>query len=85
MRVRPRSIRARDTLVAAVIAALVLGVTAIGADYAVRSAVEADLLRETQVDARRVSGAVRDGTLEGTIRDDSRGASSSRSSSPAGG
>ncbi|SPT60394.1 MULTISPECIES: sensor histidine kinase [Actinomadura] len=73
MRVRPRSIRARDTLVAAVIAALVLGVTAIGADYAVRSAVEADLLRETQVDARRVSGAVRDGTLEGTIRDDSRG------------
>ncbi|MEO3823226.1 HAMP domain-containing sensor histidine kinase [Actinomadura sp. B10D3] len=73
MRVRPRSIRARDTLVAAVIAALVLGVTAIGADYAVRSAVKADLLRETQVDARRVSGAVRDGTLEGPIRDDSRG------------
>lgn len=73
MRVRPRSIRARDTLVAAVIAALVFGATAIGADYAVRSAVQADLLRETQVDARRVSGAVRDGTLEGAIRDGTRG------------
>ncbi|MEV3923325.1 sensor histidine kinase [Actinomadura coerulea] len=73
MRMRPRSIRARDTLVAAVIAALVLGATAIGADVAVRSAVKAELLRRTQVDARRVSGGVRDGTLEGAIRDDSRG------------
>ncbi|WP_433465155.1 sensor histidine kinase [Spirillospora sp. CA-128828] len=73
MRMRPRSIRARDTLVAAVIAALVLGVTAIGVDLAVRSAVEASLLRQTQVDARRVSGAVRDGTLDGPIRDGTRG------------
>ncbi|MEV0660254.1 sensor histidine kinase [Actinomadura luteofluorescens] len=73
MRMRPRSIRARDTLVAAVIAALALGVTAIGVDVAVRSAVKAELLRRTQVDARRVSGGVRDGTLEGAIRDDSRG------------
>jgi len=73
MRMRPRSIRARDTLVAAVIAALVLGVTAIGVDVAVRSAVKAELLRRTQVDARRVSGGVRDGTLEGRIRDESRG------------
>jgi signal transduction histidine kinase len=73
MRMRPRSIRARDTLVAAVIAALALGVTAIGADVAVRSAVTAELLRRTQVDARRVSGGVRDGTLEGAIRDDTRG------------
>lgn len=73
MRMRPRSIRARDTLVAAVIAVLVFGVTAVGADLAVRSAVKADLLRATQVDARRVSGGVRDGTLEGEIRDDTRG------------
>ncbi|TDD63853.1 HAMP domain-containing histidine kinase [Actinomadura darangshiensis] len=73
MRMRPRSIRARDTLVAAVIAALVFGVTAAGVDFAVRSAVKADLLRATQVDARRVSGGVRDGTLEGAIRDDTDG------------
>ncbi|NDU74951.1 HAMP domain-containing protein [Actinomadura sp. DSM 109109] len=72
MRMRPRSIRARDTLVAAVIAALVLGVSAIGVDIAVRSAVKADLMRRTQVAARRVSGGVRDGTLEGAIRDRSR-------------
>ncbi|WP_141579948.1 cell wall metabolism sensor histidine kinase WalK [Actinomadura sp. WMMA1423] len=73
MRMRPRSIRARDTLVAAVIAALALGVTAIGVDVAVRSAVKAELLRRTQVDARRVSGGVRDGTLEGAIRGGTRG------------
>ncbi len=74
MRMRPRSIRARDTLAAAVIAAFVFGITAAGVDIAVRVDVKADLLRQTQVDARRVSGGVRQG-----------GASSSRSSSPAGG
>jgi signal transduction histidine kinase len=73
MRMRPRSIRVRDTLVAAVIAALVLGLSAAGADVAMRSTVKADLLRETQVDARRVSGGVRDGTLEGAIPDETRG------------
>jgi signal transduction histidine kinase len=69
MRMRPRSIRARDTLVAAVIAALVFGITAAGVDAAVRGAVKADLLRQTQVDARRVSGGVRDGSLRGPIPD----------------
>ncbi|MFC4054351.1 sensor histidine kinase [Actinomadura syzygii] len=73
MRMRPRSIRARDTLVAAVIAALVLGVTAAGADIAVRGAVKADLLRGTQVEGRRASGGVRDGSLDGQIPDDTRG------------
>ncbi|NED49639.1 two-component sensor histidine kinase, partial [Micromonospora aurantiaca] len=48
---------------AAVIAALVFGITAAGVDVAVRGAVKADLLRQTQVDARRVSGSVRDGSL----------------------
>ncbi|MFA1541492.1 ATP-binding protein [Actinomadura sp. DLS-62] len=70
---RPRSIRARDTLVAAVIAAFVFAITAAGVDFAVRGEVKADLLRQTQVDARRVSGGVRDGSLEGAIPDDSRG------------
>lgn len=73
MRVRPRSIRARDTLVAAVIAAIVFGITAVGVDFAVRSAVKADLLRETQADGRRASAGVRDGSLEGQIPDDTGG------------
>ncbi|MFB4301238.1 sensor histidine kinase [Actinomadura sp. NTSP31] len=73
MRMRPRSIRARDTLVAAVIAALVWGVTAVGIDVAVRTIVKSDLLRSTQVVARRVSGGVRDGTLRGPIPDDTGG------------
>ncbi|MFG2087039.1 MULTISPECIES: sensor histidine kinase [unclassified Spirillospora] len=73
MSLRPRSIRGRDTLVASVIAALVFGITAIGVDVAVRSAVNADVLRQTQVEGRRVSGGVRDGTLEGPIADDTRG------------
>ncbi|MFA1546635.1 HAMP domain-containing sensor histidine kinase [Actinomadura chokoriensis] len=70
---RPRSIRARDTLIAAVIAALVLGVTAAGVDLAVRGGIRADLLHQTQADARRVSGGVRDGSLEGAIPDDGGG------------
>ncbi|MBE1532142.1 sensor histidine kinase [Actinomadura algeriensis] len=69
MRIRPRSIRARDTFVAAVIAALVFGATAIGVDFAVRTTVEAESLRQTQADARRVSGGVRDGTLRTPIPD----------------
>ncbi|XRQ06818.1 ATP-binding protein [Actinomadura welshii] len=73
MRLRPRSIRARDTLIAAVIAALVFGITAIGVDLAVRSAVEADVLRQTQVEGRRASGGVRDGTLRSPIPDNTRG------------
>lgn len=73
MRMRPRSIRARDTLAAAVIAAFVFGITAAGVDIAVRVDVKADLLRQTQVDARRVSGGVRDGSLEGAIPDDTGG------------
>ncbi|WP_433242103.1 sensor histidine kinase [Actinomadura nitritigenes] len=73
MRMRPRSIRARDTVVAAVIAALVWGVSAVGVDLAIRTIVRDDLLQRTQVDARRVSGGVRDGTLRGPIPDSSDG------------
>ncbi|MFD0683577.1 sensor histidine kinase [Actinomadura fibrosa] len=73
MRMRPRSIRARDTLVAAVLAVLVFGLTAAGIDTAVRGATKADLLSEVQVDARRASGGVRDGTLATPIPDDTGG------------
>ncbi|XVQ10791.1 sensor histidine kinase [Spirillospora sp. CA-255316] len=65
MRLRPRSIRARDTLIAAVLAALVFGSIAAGIDLAVRYATGAELLQETQIAARRVSAGVRDGTLTG--------------------
>ncbi|WP_131741498.1 sensor histidine kinase [Actinomadura roseirufa] len=73
MRIRPRSIRARDTLVAAVLALLVFGATAGGLDLAVRQSVKADLLREVQTEARLASGGVRDGTLATPIPDDSGG------------
>ncbi|GGV22981.1 two-component sensor histidine kinase [Actinomadura cremea] len=69
MRMRPRSIRTRDTIVAAVIAALVFGVTAVGVDVAVRTTVHAELLQRTQAEARRVSGGLRDGTLRTPIPD----------------
>ncbi|GAA4239534.1 hypothetical protein GCM10022254_60030 [Actinomadura meridiana] len=73
MRMRPRSIRARDTLIAAVIAALVLGATAAGVDFAVRTTVKADLLKRAQVEGRKVSGGVRDGSLDGPIPDETGG------------
>ncbi|RSN53383.1 two-component sensor histidine kinase [Actinomadura sp. WAC 06369] len=69
MRMRPRSIRTRDTVVAAVIAALVFGASAVGVDVAVRTTVHAELLQRTQADARRVSGGLRDGTLPAPIPD----------------
>ncbi|WP_067827624.1 sensor histidine kinase [Actinomadura kijaniata] len=73
MRLRPRSIRARDTLVSFVLAALVFGAVAVGADAAIRGTAEAGLLQEVQNAARRTSGAVRDGTLPTPIPDDSGG------------
>lgn len=73
MRMRPRSIRARDTLVAAVLAALVFGAIAAAVDLSVRDTVNGDLLRETQIAARKASGGVRDGTLATPIPDDTGG------------
>ncbi|MFI0449057.1 sensor histidine kinase [Actinomadura sp. 6N118] len=73
MRLRPRSIRARDTLVAAVLALLVFGGVAVAIDLGIRSGTEARILQETQLAARRVSASVRDGTLTSPIPDDSGG------------
>ncbi|WP_242908270.1 sensor histidine kinase [Actinomadura terrae] len=73
MRILPRSIRTRDTLIAAVLAVLVLGITAVGVDLAVRATTQADLLQEIQVAARRSSGGVRDGSLVTPIPDDTGG------------
>ncbi|MBW8483001.1 sensor histidine kinase [Actinomadura parmotrematis] len=73
MRLRPRSIRGRDTLVAAVLALLVFGAIAAAADVSARNATDAARLQDVQLAARRASGGVRDGTLATPIPDDSRG------------
>lgn len=73
MRLRPRSIRVRDTLIAAVLAALVLGAVAAGVDVLLRNAIKEHLLRETQLAARRISAGIRDGTLPSPIPEDASG------------
>ncbi|MCP2340254.1 sensor histidine kinase [Actinomadura rupiterrae] len=73
MRLRPRSIRARDTLVAAVLAAVVFGGIAAGADLGIRGAENAALVRDSAQSARRTSAAIRDGSLASPIPDDSGG------------
>ncbi|RAY11256.1 two-component sensor histidine kinase [Actinomadura craniellae] len=72
MRLRPRSIRARDTMLAALISATVLSLLAVAFDPLIRSAVSSDLLAEVQNAARRASQAERDGTLPARIRADGR-------------
>ncbi|MEV4255655.1 histidine kinase dimerization/phospho-acceptor domain-containing protein, partial [Spirillospora sp. NPDC049652] len=73
MRLRPRSIRTRDTLVAAVLAAVVCGAIAIGADLGIRNTVRAALVQDTAQSARRTSAAIRDGSLASPIPDDTGG------------
>ncbi|GAA2609860.1 HAMP domain-containing sensor histidine kinase [Actinomadura fulvescens] len=73
MRLRPRSIRARDTLVAAVLAVLVFGGVAVALDLGIRNGTKARILQETQLAARRASAGERDGTLTSPIPDDSGG------------
>ncbi|RFU43578.1 sensor histidine kinase [Actinomadura logoneensis] len=73
MRLRPRSIRTRDTLVAAVLAAVVSGAIAVGADFGIRGTVRADLVQDTAQSARRTSAAIRDGSLASPIPDDTGG------------
>lgn len=73
MRLRPRSIRTRDTLVAAVLAAVVFGAIAIGADLGIRDTVRAALVQDTAQSARRTSAAIRDGSLASPIPDDTGG------------
>ncbi|WP_026412196.1 sensor histidine kinase [Actinomadura oligospora] len=73
MRLRPRSIRTRDTLVAAVLAAVVFGAVAIGADFGIRGTTRAALVQDTAQSARRTSAAIRDGSLASPIPDDTGG------------
>ncbi|HEX2312545.1 MAG TPA: HAMP domain-containing sensor histidine kinase, partial [Thermomonospora sp.] len=67
MRLRPRSIRVRDTLIAAVISVLAFSALAVALDVIIRDVATTQMMRETQLAGRRVSGAVRDGTLTSPI------------------
>jgi signal transduction histidine kinase len=55
MRLRPRSIRVRDTLIATLISFFAFGIPAAGADVAVRSATEDHYFRQVEYAARKVA------------------------------
>jgi signal transduction histidine kinase len=63
MRLRPRSIRVRDTLIASVISALVLIGTAVAVDLAIRGAME----RRVVLSVLRVADGVRAATQRGAL------------------
>lgn len=69
----PRSIRARDTLIATVISACVLTLIAVGIDVLLRNLVTEHLLHENQLPVRRVSAAVRHGSLPHPIPESRNG------------
>src|SRR3954463_10229634 len=62
MRPRPRSIRARDTLLASLLSGVVLSVLGIGAIILIRDQITNDVFNEVQRTARKVSADVRAGT-----------------------
>ncbi|MFF0521038.1 sensor histidine kinase [Actinomadura nitritigenes] len=64
---RPRTIRGRDTLITVVVAALVFTVLAIGADALIRSQESDFAFTRTELATRRVSGAVRQGSMQNPL------------------
>src|SRR5690348_14129753 len=62
MRLRPRSIRARDTLLASLLSGVVLSVLGIGAIILIRDRITSDVFNEVQRTARKASAEVRAGT-----------------------
>ena len=72
MRLRPRSIRVRDTLIATLLSLIALTVVGVCVNLLVTSYVRHSLLSDIQRTADRVSTAVRTGTLLHPIREDSR-------------
>src|SRR5690242_17821188 len=67
MRLWPRSIRARDTLIAAMLSGLVFGVLGLGAAALLRSSVENAAFDKAQKAGRRVSADLRAGTLQNPV------------------
>ncbi len=66
-RMWPRSIRGRDTLVATMVSALLLGAVAAGVDTVIQLQVRGDRAADAERAATRTSAAVRDGHLPGPI------------------
>ncbi|MFG2007382.1 sensor histidine kinase [Spirillospora sp. NPDC048911] len=74
MRLLPRSIRGRDTVISAVVAVLVLSALATATDMLLRNMLTQGALEDAQFVARQASAAVREGTLDNPIREDAGGA-----------
>jgi signal transduction histidine kinase len=73
MRLRPRSIRVRDTLIAAVIALIAFGVLGGGAAIFMRNAIRDHHYRDVESAARRVAISLREGHLATPIPPDPGG------------
>jgi len=67
MRLRPHSIRGRDTVLATVFAAVVLALLATGSDLVIREHYKQQVSNRTRIAATQVTSAVRDGTLRSPI------------------
>ena len=67
LRLWPRSIRGRDTLLATVMAALLLGMVALGVIAVIQFQIRADRAAEAERAGTRVSSAIRDHTLRNPI------------------
>jgi signal transduction histidine kinase len=72
MRLRPQSIRVRDTLIATLLSLIALAVLGVAVNLLITEYVRHDLISDIQRTAVRVSTAVRTGTLLHPIREDSR-------------
>src|SRR5689334_16276778 len=66
----PRSIRARVTLIAAILSGVVLCLLGVGTSMLIRNSVEAGVFEQVQSKARKVSADVRAGTLPNPIAAD---------------
>ncbi|KAB2344081.1 sensor histidine kinase [Actinomadura rudentiformis] len=84
MRLLPRSIRGRDTVISAVVAVLVLSALAAAADVLLRNMLTQGALEDAQFVARQASAAVREGTLGNPIQEDANGAALVQLVSPEG-
>jgi signal transduction histidine kinase len=72
MRCRPRSIRARDTLLASLAAGLLLGAVAVGVDQVIRGQVTHDYGADAERAGARVSSAYRDHRVGSDLAPDGR-------------
>jgi signal transduction histidine kinase len=67
MRLRPRSIRVRDTLIASIVSAVLLTLVAVGVDVAVRQSILNSIWNDSQRAATRVVAEIRSNALPDPI------------------